>query len=338
MGFCAMVALAATSCNKGSTNAFTAQLTQPNSGARTHIGTDNYLFWNSGDVIKVFDAEGNAYPFSTTDNNVKTATFTGEATLDATATYYAFYPAANANYVAAESKVELTLANMQSYAANSFANGTYPMAAVNEGTTFTFHSPCGLLAIPMRGTGTIGSIELTGKTGEPLAGQLLFAFASHDLTCTMGTTTQDKVTLDCGGITLSPDAATMFYFVVPSGVFAQGFTAVAKYGGTELFTLETTHANTIAAETIKLMPEVTVSTNSGTNGSTTDMNMTVGYDWSSEAETDGGTTDMNMVVSYGWSISACGNTTNMGYNPGHGWSTGSGGGTNNMGFNTGYGW
>ena len=256
MGLCALVALAATSCKKEEqklTSSFKAELTQPTSDAKTHLsGSD--LHWNSGDAIKVFDNAGTAYLLSTTDNNVKEATFTGETTLDANESYAAFYPAAGATLSGTE--VLLGLPAVQTYAEGTFGNATYPMAATNTGTSFTFHSPCGLLAIPVKGTGNIGTIELTGKASENLAGQLRYNLNGEHQGLTNG---QATVTLDCGNIALDATNATTFYFVVPAGVFANGFKAVLKNGTTELYTLETMQDNTIAAETIKLMPEVTVS-------------------------------------------------------------------------------
>ena len=255
MGLCALVALAATACKKEAqtTSSFKATLTQPTSEAKTHLGSDSYLYWNEGDAIKVFDAQGNDYLFTTTENNVTTATFNGTDPIDVNGSYTAFYPAANVEKVSND--ILLTLPATQDYAEGTFGNATYPMAAEYSADGFTFHSPCGLLAIPVKGTGNLGSIELTSKINENLAGQLRYnlsgAYQSLD-------NAQTKVTLECGNMTLNPDAATTFYFVLPAGVFANGFTAVLKNGDTELYTLETTKDNAIIAEHIMLMPEVEV--------------------------------------------------------------------------------
>ncbi len=253
MGLCALVAIAATACKKEAqtTSTLKATLTQPTSDAKTHLsGSD--LHWNSGDAIKVFDAVGNDYLFTTTDANQSTATFTSNEAVEVVGST-AYYPAA-----AVEKQGEnilLTLPATQTYAEGTFGNATYPMAAEYSADGFTFHSPCGLLAIPVKGTGNLGSIELTSKINENLAGQLRYnlsgAYQSLD-------NAQTKVTLECGNMTLNPDAATTFYFVLPAGVFANGFTAVLKNGDTELYTLETTKDNAIIAEHIMLMPEVEV--------------------------------------------------------------------------------
>lgn len=257
MGLCALVAIAATSCKKEAqtTSSFKATLTQPTSEAKTHLGSDSYLYWNEGDAIKVFDADGNDYLFTTTDNDT-TATFTGTDPIDVNGDYTAFYPAANAEKQGNE--IRLTLPATQDYAEGTFGNATYPMAAVYAGNDgFTFSSPCGLLAIPVSGSGNISTIELTSRTAsEVLAGQLRYNLSG----AYQGLTgTQTTVTLNCGNLTLS-STATTFYFVLPAGVFANGFTAVLKNGTTELYTLEAKQAgvNTIEAQKIKLMPEVEV--------------------------------------------------------------------------------
>ena len=262
MGLCALAALTIVSCKKedGKTGmSFQATLTQPTEEGRTHIGAGDWLMWDNNDAIKLFTADGTSATFTTHDANVTTATFCGD--IDEADAYCAFYPAAQATGLNTDGKVVLTLANEQQYAEGGFANGTYPMAAYTTGTTFEFHSPCGLLAIPMKGTATVTSIELTGKLNETLAGQLLIdpvGFDPAHPTYTLGDY-QTTVTLNCGsGVTLDANTAKTFYFVVPKNVFAQGFEAVVKNGGTEITRLATTQNNIIAAERIRLMPEVTV--------------------------------------------------------------------------------
>ena len=277
MGLCALAALTIASCKKNEQKAdmttFQATLTQPTGEGRTHIGDGNWLMWDNNDAIKVFTADGTSAVFTTHNANSTTATFNGNiAEADA---YCAFYPAAKASGLT-NGKVVLTLANVQQYAEGGFANGTYPMAAYTTGTTFDFHSPCGLLAIPMQGTGTITSIELTGKLNEPLAGQLLIdpdGFDPENPTFTLGDF-QTTVTLNCGnGVALEENNAKTFYFVVPKNVFMQGFTAVVKNGGTEIYRLETTNNNIIMAENIRLMPTVNVAS----LGVTTNAATEVGY-------------------------------------------------------------
>lgn len=260
MGLCALAALAVVSCKKNeekvATTSFEATITQPTSNAKTHIGNDNWLLWNTGDAIKVFDGNGTAATFTTNDNNAKVANFEGE--IEASERYCAFYPAASASDASAGT-VTLTLAATQTYKNGSFETNTYPMTATNNENNFAFSSPCGLLAIPVKGTGTLGSIELTSKTqNEMLAGTYAFNLADMSNEFTGNATT---VTLDCeGGLTLSESEAATMVFVLPVGTLANGFTAVLKgTNGAELYRLETTNDNAIAADMIRDMPAVTVS-------------------------------------------------------------------------------
>ena len=259
LGLCALAALTIVSCKKNdekvATTSFEATITQPNSDAKTHIGDGNWLMWNTGDAIKVFDGNGTAATFTTTDNNKKVANFEGE--IEASDRYCAFYPAGSTSDASAGT-VTLTLAATQTYANGSFSTNTYPMTAVNNGNSFTFSSPCGMLAIPVKGTGTLGSIELTGKNDEQLAGTYAFNLANMTNTFEGNATT---VILNCeGGLTLDSETAATMLFVLPVGTLANGFTAVLKgTNGTELYRLETTNDNTVAADVIREMPAVTVS-------------------------------------------------------------------------------
>jgi len=262
MGLCALAALAVVSCKKNeekvATTSFQATITQPTSNAKTHIGTigtEKWLMWNTGDAIKVFDGNGTPATFTTNDNNAKVANFEGE--IEASERYCAFYPAASASDASAGT-VTLTLAATQTYKNGSFETNTYPMTATNNENSFAFSSPCGLLAIPVKGTGTLGSIELTSKTqNEMLAGTYAFNLADMSNEFTGNATT---VTLNCeGGLTLSESEAATMVFVLPVGTLANGFTAVLKgTNGAELYRLETTNDNAIAADMIRDMPAVTV--------------------------------------------------------------------------------
>lgn len=272
MGLCALAALALAGCKKDeqkTTGSLTAKLTQPVSDSKTHIGA-GWLRWNVNDAIKVFDAAGTAYSFTTTDNDSIVASFDGATGIYATQAYTAFYPEANTSDLT-DGYVYLTLPGSQTFDEATFASNTYPMLATNggSGTTFTFHSPCGVLAIPMTGTTTIGSIVLMDKDNAPLGGQMKISLAGLD---PMNPTydfvnTTDSITLSCGGLTLDPTTPQTFVFVVPASVFANGFTAVINdTSGNEIYVLATSNDNTIVKETITTMPVVNISGISVTTG------------------------------------------------------------------------
>ena len=263
LGLCALAALAIVSCKKNdeqaATMSFEATINQPTNGTRTEIGANNWMIWKNGDAIKVFTADGSASaPFTTTADGVPVANFTGQ--IKDSDSYCAFYPAANVNAEAGSTTVTLTLDANQIYKNGTFSTNTYPLTAKSDEsdkTRFNFHSPCGLLAIPVKGTGTLGSIELTGNNGEKLAGT--YTYNLDDMTCQFnGTAT--KVTLTCeDGLTLNENEAATMIFVLPADTLSEGFTVVLKgTNDTELYRLETTLDKTIEPCNILTMDTVKV--------------------------------------------------------------------------------
>ena len=268
LGLCALAALAIVSCKKNdeqaATTSFEATINQPTNGTRTEIGADNWMIWKDGDAIKVFTADGSASAdFTTTDEGETMANFTGE--IIGAESYLAFYPAANVNAEAGSTTVTLTLDANQIYKNGTFSTNTYPLAAKSDEsdkTKFDFRSPCGLLAIPVKGTGTIGSIELTGNNGEKLAGTYTYSLADTDNPSFTPDQQATTVTLTCvGGLQLDEDNAATMVFVLPHVNFTKGFTVVLKGTGpnaTELYRLETPNPKEIVPLNIFPMNEVTV--------------------------------------------------------------------------------
>ena|GEM_PF-3614369 len=290
LGLCALVALAITSCKKNEEQSkqltFTATISQPVSGDRTHIGPDNVLVWDAGNSIKVFNANGEVDDCTTSTGGDKVATFTG--TLTPTDTYTAFYP--NATVVG--DNVKINLSANQNYVNNNFGNDTYPMYAtgVTEGQNinFMFHSHASVLRINLKSANacTVGSIIVTGGANDVLAGDLVYAY-SNPTACTVENGT-NQVTLTCpDGVALTNDeAGTPFNIVLKSGTLSTGTTVVVKdRGGNVITTLTTSQNNTLRDEYILDMQPVqnvvynlpTVTTTAATNVTYTAANLNGEY-------------------------------------------------------------
>lgn len=259
LGLCALMALVTVSCKKNENTkggvSFLASITQPTNGAKTHIGADNFLMWNENDAIKVYNTAGEAETFTTSDKDVTLATFNGDIT--ETETYYACYPENNTIDIA-NAKATLALSATQLYAKGGFADDTYPMVAINAGNQFNFRSPFGVLCLQLKGTATVGSIELT-DSNMGLAGD--FTVALDAMTAIVSSsTTGNTITLSCpNGVALNNETAENFFMVVPAGAFSNGFTAVVKdVADNTIHTLETSADNTLLAENILTMPEIKI--------------------------------------------------------------------------------
>lgn len=299
-GLCALMALAAVSCKKSEQNkgtmTFRANIAQLNGNAKTHIGDGNMLVWNAGDSIKVYTldkSEDNAAVFTTTADNVTAADFSGE--LEESEVYYAFYPVSSVS--SDGDKFSLAVAAQQDYAGNDIASGTYPMWAASTDGDFNFSSHCGLLAIPMKGTATVGSIVLTDSTGMKLAGH----YEMNDTDTTfVGTGNNVTLTFGSAGHMLDASRVDTMYFVLPAGVFSNGFTAeVRDTEGNSIKTFGTSNNNVIERETIRIMnPAVTVEKVT-TNSPTTDATNPGTFTLHGEYEVSAGVTVSEVGFYYG---------------------------------------
>lgn len=263
LGLCALVALAFTSCKKEQKPTeltFTATINQPVTGDRTHIGDGDMLVWDANNAIKVFNANGEEDDFTTTDQDVDVATFTG--TLTPTETYTAFYPNAAVNGNA----VTLSLNANQNYVANNFGNDTYPMAAASQlsgnNFNFIFHSPASVLRLVLKSDNncTVKSIVMTGVGNDVLAGDIVYSSFTNPTDYTVANGTK-VVTLDCGnGVQLAANQETAFNIVVLGGIMSAGTKFEVKdMNNNVIKTLTTSVNNTLNAEHILIMPLMEIS-------------------------------------------------------------------------------
>ena len=246
MGLCALVALAATSCQKNEeklTNTLTAELTQPTCEGKTHIGADEYLVWDEGDQIVVYDLSGGVSTivgtFTATTGGTTHTTFTGDGLINPDADLRAFYPA---QMVSGSGSFSTSPLATQTYVEGTFAPNTYPMAATNNGTSFTFHGLFGVLAIPLIGNCTIGSVVFTDAASNVTAG--------------------NTVTLVCeGGLTLSSTTPKIIRFVLRPLSCIEGFTVTFKDLNDNVIFTKTApenRNNMIRPDYILLMPQVNI--------------------------------------------------------------------------------
>jgi len=274
LALCGLIALAFSACKKNNETSgnmtFKATISQPTSNAKTHIGEDNMLVWDAGNTIKVLNETGQYGDFTTSDNNVVTATFTG--TLTSTDSYTAFYP--NAQFDG--TNVRIAVGSSQTYVADNFANNSYPILASNTGDNFIFHSHAGVLRLQFWSNSavTVGSITVTGAGSGNIAGTLVYPFDYHynptDLTPYTVEGGTNSVTLNCGsGVNLQSVGTTMpvpvtFNIILLEGALSNGFAVTLNaLDGSEIQSFIAPQGNTITKENILIMPALEVT---GTGG------------------------------------------------------------------------
>ncbi len=287
LGLCALVALAVTACKKKDTDGkvtFKATITQPTSNSRTFItgGTElggKALNWKGDEEINLFNknlTENNNMIFTVLGNDAQYAYFEGSsaflAGIGTPGNFIAFYPNAVKN---SQGKVEMTIPDQQYYAWPFSADGIYPMYGFNTDHNIDFESHAGVLGLQFMLDPTSPLYSNSGSLLEiPLQKIVLTGFDNPEsgdkdvLTGTMvydldGNYTMSNTgnSIELIGGSLLNNASIDFYFVLPEGALANGFTVqLIRDNGTSI-TYEGQGGHAIEREHITFMPQIWIRKN-----------------------------------------------------------------------------
>ncbi len=263
LGLCAFAVLAFNACNKADTPKiirFTATISQPLNETKTHASGMN-LVWDEDDVIKVVNPDEVSYDFKLVSATEKVATFVADdpntlafiADIN-TKDYVAFYP----NSVEVEDGFRMTIPAEQTYVSGrNFANNTYPMVGINEGSNFVFMSNVGFLCVsfmaPAGQTREIDKVVLTAN--ENICGDIVYA--KNGLSYTFEGSSNVITLTSSEKLVIYNDMARNFTFILPEGCLANGF-KVEAYDGESLIACKETKnpQNLIVAQEFRDMPVV----------------------------------------------------------------------------------
>ncbi len=228
------------------------------------------VLWNSGDEILAFIGKNlrrkyvvSAESVGTSEGSfIKDADYEHIGSSSPISHNIAFYPfvelickAEGESYVLEN----LSLPSVQTYVADSFCPGSFPMMAVSADTDdvdFRFKNLCGILKLQLQGEGTIASITVKGNSDEILAGSASLTMSHGGIPAiSIASDGLKEVTLDCGeGVVLNADAPTSFLISLPPTDFTNGFTVTVSdsQGGTAEYS--TVKQNIIGRSQILRMP------------------------------------------------------------------------------------
>lgn len=219
--------------------------------SRTFINEKIQLRWVNGDLITIFEGTTRNHKYinmcETGDN---TAEFNyikegfGSGNDLSPRRNYSIYPYAATNRISEEGVLSYTFPATQTYAANSFGPAANPMVAVTadaDDTNLCFRNVGAYLRVRLYGADqTVGSIVVTSKGVEPLAGKAsITPTYGGEPTSTISSTTK-SVTLTCADpvtIGTTSEDATAFWIVLPAATYANGLTITVNgyYGGSQSF-------------------------------------------------------------------------------------------------------
>ena len=240
-----LVIISLVSCTKGDINnacssdskspVFTA--TFENEGVKTQLDNNRHLVWTANDRLSIFTTTYNQQYVFTGETGSNSGDFEevkapGFHAGNDLSTNYAVYPYMANTKISSNEQITLNLPAVQSYAEKGFGLGANTMVAVTscpEDYLLKFKNLCGYLIVKLYGTGSVRSIELTGKNGEKIAGKaIVTASYGEEPQIEMEDEATESITIDCieNGISVgtSSSQATEFWLCVPPTTFSKGFT------------------------------------------------------------------------------------------------------------------
>lgn len=161
--------------------------------------------------------------------------------------------------------IDVVLPTEQTYEADSFGGGAWPMVAVSKDNDITFKNVCGGMKLQLKGTQKVVAIKLEGKNKEKLSGAATVTAYTDETkpAITMASGASTSVTLDCGGIQLNQSTATEFIIALPPVLFSKGFTVTVTDDAGSPYTVETDKANTVLRSSLLVMPDFKLDASSG---------------------------------------------------------------------------
>lgn len=203
----------------------TASISATEPGSRADFDRNSYCqLWRSGDRISVFDLSGNTAFDLVTGAGTTGGTFHSDINLENGNTYYALYPY-NSYSSLENGTLRVMYPDTLHYdAASGCALGANLMAAVSNGTDFTFYNAATFIQLTMTGDDILESISISARDGRPVAGAATLSFTDNRVSeVAMDPDGAGSIFVDFGpGLALTAAPATVIIAVPP--VFGNGFT------------------------------------------------------------------------------------------------------------------
>jgi hypothetical protein len=245
---------------------------------KTSLDQSNTVVWSSDDQIAIFMGSSNPsrYQVKGAVSGSSNVTFTKVSSPASAgsqiATNVAFYPYSASVSCTKDNNSDaflisgVTLPSVQTYRKESFAEETFPMAAVTDGKqdrNLKFKNIGGALMLQLKGSAELKTLTLKGNAGEILSGsaEVKVYVGGRTPEITMAKDGSQSLTIDCGnGILLDKSVVTEFIFALPPTEFSKGFTieVTDTEGGKAV--LSTDKANSVGRSAIRKMDAITVKT------------------------------------------------------------------------------
>lgn len=199
----------------------------PQGGERTGLDTDgNTSIWTGGDVIKIFssaDTEGSLFTL-TEGAGTNYGVFDGE--IVKSSNYAAAYPASLASGQDG-SIIIFDMQSSQNYVENTYAPNTVPVVSYTTTNKLEFVNTTGLLRIGIKTTEavTVTKMVLTDNNSTAKLWGKFKVTATSDGELEYMEGGDNTLAINLGsGVALNSSTYTYFFFCLPAGTLAGGFT------------------------------------------------------------------------------------------------------------------
>lgn len=238
---------------------------------RTALDSDMNVVWKQGDQLSIFVGKTLNQQFQVQNScdgkidgafdPVSSPGFVSSTAIQNNVGYYPYSSTTTLQQDGQNYILSTTLPAQQTYAANSFGSGAFPMVAVTEDTYDTnlkFKNVLGGIKLQLKGTAKIKSIKISGNNNEILCGPATVTAAYGALPkIEMSTEGGKEVTLDCGtGVQLNSETATNFTIALPPMTFLQGFTVEIRDSEDKMMAVSTNKERSVNRSTIAKMAEI----------------------------------------------------------------------------------
>ena len=246
---------------------------------KTVMDDNNNILWSANDQIIAFmkSSYGHKYQVKSSFIGKSYADFSRISSAggddlsagnewDHNVAYYPYSEAIECLKSGSNYTLDVVLPSEQTYAAESFGNGSMAMVAVSEDRDIVFKNVLGGMKLQLRGTQKVKSIKLEGKNNERRSGAATVTAYTDETkpAITMASGATKSVTLNCGsGVQLNESKATEFIISLPPVLFGSGFTLTVIDSDNKTYTIETDKTNTVLRSSLLVMPPVKLGTPAG---------------------------------------------------------------------------
>ena len=235
---------------------------------KTYKDEDNRVLWSDDDRIVAFMYSTLSAQYKVKSGGKPTASFTkvssddlGGSKIDHVVTYYPYSDQIECEEVSRGYSMNVVLPAEQTYAPNSFGNGSLPMASVSADNNIAFCNVNGAMKLQLKGTAKVTSVKVEGKNNEKLSGAATVTVYTDGSkpSISMASGASTSVLLDCGdGVQLNKTTATELIISLPPITFTKGFIVTITDAAGSVYTIDTDKRNEVKRSSLLIMPEKTL--------------------------------------------------------------------------------